>query len=333
MPSKTTDATHVDASKARARPGQAIADIYDKAFVDRAYADASVGGSKLTTLDTIAAGAGTIPSVNLPSELTDIHILSWFIPMTGVTDTQFTVTGELREVANTQAGDYATDFGVGNQHVYIYVDDITAGGDIVITGTSLSESTAVPVPADTETIVVDTSVDLYYQSDKKWLEVTNIDVSATTGIDYDIGIVGYIDLGNRNWRLEGFRAEFRVSSDTGDIRFRIRKVQDDGSKKMSLVPIEDIGFDSTVNNGQVYDHVRTGGDERSYTAGSTLAPNDAMFGFKQGDFSTFFSGDENILESADKAEGVIIDFLGEPSGGISAIDHGTITLYYKLGLT
>jgi hypothetical protein len=215
--------------------------------------------------------------------------------------------------------------------LFILINSITTGGNITITGTSVSEVTAVPVAGDTEVITVDTTSNQYYQSDKKWLEVTNIDVSALTSPNYDVGVVGYIDIGNRDFTLLGSRAEFKTSGTTADIRFRVRKVQDDGAKKMSLVAMEDIGFDSTIGNGQYYDNIRTGGQDRSYTMGVSLSASDMMIVFKQGDYSIYFTNNENYIECSGKAEGIIIDFLGEPTGGISSIDHGTITLYYVLG--
>lgn len=256
--------------------------------------------------------------------------VSWFIPMTGVVDSSFVVTGEIRDVASALSGDYATDFAVGNQHVYILISSVGTGGDIVVTGTSLSEDTAVPVTADTETITVDTTPGQYYQTDKKWLEVTNVDVSGTAGIGYSVGVVGYIDFGNRDFTLLGYRAEFRSTSDIADIRLVMQKAQDDGSKKMSIVDVERIGVDSTNSNGQIYDSLRSGGNDRSYTAVDNLWPNDTMFVFKQGDLSTYFSSDENTFECASKAEGLIVRFEGEPSGGISAVDHCTLTLFYTL---
>ncbi len=260
-----------------------------------------------------------------------IDIASWFSPLSGVTDNQFKMTGELRDVTTGETGDYATDFGAGNQHIFILVNTIVTGGDIVITGTSLAESTAIPVAADTETITADTTAAQYYQSDKKWLEITNIDISSGTiaSIDYDVGIVGYMDMGNRPFEIIGYRCEFRSTSNQADIRLEILKVQDDGSKKMSLPVMEAIGVDSTSGGGEIIDSLRTGGNDRSYTAGSNIWPNNAMFGFKMGDFSSFFVSDENILESDSKAEGIIIQFAGEPSGGLSNVDHGTLTLYIK----
>lgn len=298
-------------------------------------------GSKLTELaeevapaqaDLLYIVSGGVSKKVTASKLLSLqkNALTFFMPMAGVTDDQFDLTGEVRVISAGETTDYATDFGAQNQHIYILVNSITTGGDIVVTGTSLSESTAVPVVGDTETIPVDTTTNQYYQSDKKWLEITNIDVSSGSivGINYDVGIVGYIDLGNIDFTVVGYRAEFKTTTAIGDVRLRIRKIQDDGLKKMSIVPIEDFGFDSTVGNGSYYDHIRSGANDRSYLSGSDLAPADVMVVFKMGDFNTYFSNDENILECSSKAEGLVIDFLGEPSAGISAIDHCTLSIYY-----
>jgi hypothetical protein len=260
-----------------------------------------------------------------------VQAMSWHDDLSGISSSTLYLTGELREINNTQTGDFATDFGVVNQHVYIYVDDITTGGDIVITGTKVGESNGIPV-AGSETITVDTTVDQYYQTDAKWLEVTNIDVSsgAITGIDYDIGIVGYLDMGNRDFTVVGVRAEWEASNTLADVGIRIRKVQDDGNGKMSLVDIEKIGYDSTAGNGELADQKRTAGDDRSFTFTVSAWVAGGMAVIKAGDYNTFFTNDENVMESSSKAEGIIIDYIGIPSGNISNVEHGSVTIYYTL---
>jgi hypothetical protein len=260
-----------------------------------------------------------------------VQSMSWHDDLSGVSSSTLYLTGEFREIANTQSGDYATDFGVVNQHVYIYVDDITTGGDIVITGTKVGESDGIPV-AGTETITVDTTVDQYYQTDAKWLEVTNIDVASgtITGIDYDVGIIGYLDMGNRDFTVVGVRAEWEASNTLADIGIRIRKVQDDGNGKMSLVDIEKIGYDSTAGNGELDDQKRTAGDDRSFTFTVAAWVSGGMAVIKAGDYNTFFTNDENVMESSSKAEGIIVDYIGIPSGNISNVEHGTVTIYYTL---
>jgi len=249
-----------------------------------------------------------------------------FFPLSGALDRKFFMTGTFREVLSNETGNVSGfDSGLVNQHLYIKVNSVALGGDIVVTGTSVSESTAVPVEDDTETITVDGTINELYQSDKKWLEITSIDVSGTTGINYDAGVLGYFDAGNRKFALSGYRLDVRSSSDTSDLRYRIRRVRNLGDKKFELVTLEDIGHDSTSNNGQIYDHIRTGDSDRSYTFSHNLLDNNREIVYKQGDFSTFFNDREFVIDG-DNDEGMIIDFLGEPSGGASAIDQIALTV-------
>ena len=150
-------------------------------------------------------------------------------------------------------------------------------------------------------------------------------MSATVGINYDIGKVGYLDGGNQPVTVLGYRADIRLTGSTGDIRLRGRKVQNDGGKKFSLVAFEDFGFDSFIGGGQYYDHLRTGGSDRSYTMSVTLAETDDELTLSQLDFNTYFLANENFFDGSNN-EGMIIDFLGEPSGGISSIDHVTLSV-------
>lgn len=99
---------------------------------------------------------------------------------------------------------------------------------------------------------------------------------------------------------------------------------------MSLVVMEHIGIDGTASDGEVIDSIRTGGDDRSYTFLTEGFPDASMWVAKNLDYSTYFVADENILEGASKNEGIIIDFLGAPSGGISNIDHCTLTLFFTI---
>jgi hypothetical protein len=257
--------------------------------------------------------------------------LSWFAPLAGVAGEVF-LTGEYREEDTGLTANYATEFGAGNQHLYITADAVTIGGDIVITGTSISESSALPVASDTETITIDTTVGQSYQTSKKWLDIQGIDITsgAITGLTYTIGILGYMDMGNSEFTLYGYRFEARSSNGLSDIRLRIRKVQDDGSGKWSFIELEDIGMDSGAGTGEVVDHLRTAANDRSYTAGVNIWASDAMFGFKQLDFETFFSSNENHLTSNADDEGLIVQFAGEPSGGLSNVENATLTLFYKI---
>ncbi len=229
-----------------------------------------------------------------------VEILAYTSPLTNVVDTIFPIIGTFRTVDTGETGDVATDWPVSNQHIWILVNSITTGGDIVITGTSLSEGTAVPTAADTETITVDTSTGQYYQSSKKWWEITNIDITTGTivSIDYDYGIVGYPDAGNRDFKILGYRIDAYAQSDIADFSLVMNKVQDDGGKKMSIVPLEDYGVDSGNAGDQLIDNLRTGLDDRSYNpAVGNIWENNTNLTFKQLDFDTYFTSDENIFES------------------------------------
>ena len=268
-----------------------------------------------------------------PQEIDVLQTKVYTSPLTGVVDIIFPMVGTIREVDAGETGDVATDFPVSNQHAYIYVNSITTGGDIVITGTTLNEGTAVPSAGQTETITVDTSTGQYYQTHKKWWEITNIDITGGTivSINYDYGIVGYPDMGNRDFKLIGYRCDAYGSSDTADFSIIIYKVQDDGSGKMSLVVIEDMGVDSGSAGDQISDNLRTGADDRSYNpAVGNIWLNNTNLVFKQLDFDTYFSSDENIFESATKDEGYIIRIEGEPTGGISGVDFISLELFYKI---
>lgn len=260
-----------------------------------------------------------------------MRLWSSFIPLAGVTDAQFPLLGDFREQTSGQVGDYNTDWSLVNQHVYILVNSITAGGDIVVTGTSVSESTAVPVTGDTETITVDTSTGQYYQTLKKFLEVTSINVSggSISGINYDVGTIGYYDGFNTEFRITGYRADLRASGNNPDLRLRIRKVSNDGGKKWSFETIEDIGFDSTGSNGSIVDNVRTGGNDRSHTFATELLDNNNQLVFKQSDFDSFFSSFENFIDG-DNNEGIYVDFLGQGDNNLSNVDSCTFTITFTM---
>ena len=277
------------------------------------------GEASLLPLENKANCAFILYYSGVPQEIDVLQTKVYTSPLTGVVDSIFPMVGTIREVGAGETGDVATDFPVSNQHAYIYVNSITTGGDIVITGTILSEGTAVPSAGITETITVDTSTDQYYQTSRKWWEITNIDVTSGTivSIDYDYGVVGYPDMANRNFKLIGYRLDAYSSSSNADFSLIIYKVQDDGSGKMSLVTIEDMGVDSGSAGNQISDNLRTGADDRSYnpTVTSIWLDNTNLV-FKMLDFDTYFSSDENIFESATKNEGYIIRIEGEPVGGI-----------------
>lgn len=257
--------------------------------------------------------------------------ITFNIPLRGVTANVINLTGTLQTVSVGETGDSATDFAVSNNHIALLVNTITGSGNITITGTSIDEVNAIPATDDTEVLTVDTSTNQYYQTTKKWWEVTNIDIPAgISAINYDVVVVGYTDINNQNFELLAYRLDMLAQGINPDIRFRIIKIQDDGNGKMSLVDVEDIGVDANAAGNQIIDSLRTSGDDRSYNPAVGTIWNDAEnFVFKQGDFSTFFVANENMFNSGDSDEGMIIRFEGSPSGGITNVDFAVLQLRYR----
>ena len=56
-----------------------------------------------------------------------------------------------------------------------------------------------------------------------------------------------------------------------------------------------------------------------------LAVSNDEVTISQLDFNTYFLSNENFFDGSNN-EGMIIDFLGEPTGGISSIDHVTLSV-------
>lgn len=266
--------------------------------------------------------------VNINRGANTPQTLVFTLPLRGVVDTSLNLTGEFRTVAAAQTTDYATDFAVSNNHAFILVNTITGTGTITITGTSINETTAVSTIGDTEVITIDATAAQYYQSSKKWWDITNIAISGPSAINYDIGVVGYTDINNQNFTLLSYRLDMVSQGADADIRLQIIKVKDDGAGKMSLVYVEDIGVDDNAAGDQIIDHLRTGGDDRSYNGPTNVWEDNTTFVFKQGDFDTYFTADENVFLSGDNHEGLIIRFEGE-GAGITNVDFASLQIRYR----
>jgi hypothetical protein len=218
--------------------------------------------------------------------------------------------------------DFTTPFSVYNNHIYITINSITATDplspcEITVTGTSISESTAVPVTNDTETITFNASNNTSYQTLKKWLEGTSIELTSNiTSINYDISILGYVDFLNTNTRITGYRAEvLSGNKTTDDITLIINRIKQN-NPVTTILPLENITIDGDSNT--LIDNLRSGSFDRSYSMTSAnLWPELKDFVLKQSDFNTYFTNNENLIESTDN-EGIIIKVtstnLGAPNG-------------------
>ena len=284
----------------------------------------------IATVSISDATSGSIFAFSSPARTDPMQEIAYTLPLTGVVDTSVDFIGTLRNEALGATGDVATDWAVSNQHVFIYINSITGSGDITITGTSLPEASAVPSAGDVE--VLPASATGYLQTDRKWWEVTNIDVEtpAISAIDFDYGVVGYPDMGNRNFRIIGYRCDAYATGNSPDFRLIIEKVDDTGGKNMDIVLLEDIGVDSGAIGNQIIDHLRIGADDRSYDPAVTdIWDNDTTFTFKQLDFNDYFADGVNDILGGDHHEGYIIRIEGE-GGGITNVDFITIHLFYEL---
>ena len=256
--------------------------------------------------------------------LNDI-IISENIPVDGVVSTKLTWLGEQRVEASAQSGTYVTDFACNNQHAAINVLSLTGSGTVIFTGVSMSESSGLPVSGVTESFLVDATG--RYQTSKKWLEITNIEIPVgITAISYDVGVLGYFDMQNSNFKVISLRVDMTSGGVNANLSLKLIKVQDDGNNKISLVTIEHIGVNGTTKS--VVDEVRAGADDRSYTSSATLWVNGTNFCIKQSDYDEYFLNDENVMLAASKGEGFIVELEGTNGGNINNV----VMLNLHLGL-
>jgi len=168
------------------------------------------------------------------------------------------------------------------------------------------------------------------------LEVTNIDVTAGTivGIDYDIGVLGYCQMGGNNFTIHGYNWHMFAQGINPDACLKIVKVLSAGaSKKFTFVELENLGVDSGAAGNQIVDNLRVGGDDRSCNpAIGQVWGDDTTFEWRQRDFQTYFASDENQIPAGDGYSGIYIEVVGEPPGAISNADYMVLQLRTSNGL-
>ena len=69
-----------------------------------------------------------------------LQVMIFTLPLSGVTDTQIPLIGVFDTIGSSATGDVATDWSVQDNHVFIKVNSLVTGGDIVIAGDSINES-------------------------------------------------------------------------------------------------------------------------------------------------------------------------------------------------
>lgn len=279
-------------------------------------------GSKLTSYydnidaDDFQGGLGEVVFFNERKAVYSLYL-------SGVSGTAF-IAGTNKSIATGQTGNYATDFSCGGYHAYIVVNAVTTGGDIVITGVKTDSYTGIP-SVTTETITIDTTTGTYYQTLNYWQEITNIDITSgtITGLNYDIGVIGYVDGGDTNFRLNRYRVDLQSAQSSAAIRFILRSVKTDSvTKKMVISSMEDITISSPLN--QRVDNLRTGGDDRSHTFSSTMWPTGNNYYFEALDFNTYFTDKRNVFYSANTdMDGFIVRVESVSKVDFIAVEIGT----------
>jgi len=257
-----------------------------------------------------------------------MQVLTYTLPLTGVVDNEVPLTGTFREIDSGETTDVVTPFATANQHLYIYVNSLTGSGNVAVSGAQLSEDSSIQDSTGVESITID-QAGVYYQTSFKWWEILSIELPpGISAINFDYGVVGYPDMGNRNFSIIGYRCDAYADKADADFSIIINKVQDDGAKKMSIVQLEDMGVDD--GGAGIVDNLRTGALDRSYlpTVANFWEVN-TILTLKQLDFNTYFTSDENDIRSGEGDEGFFIRIEGE-GGGISNVDYITLYLYYEL---
>ena len=216
---------------------------------------------------------------------------------------------------------------VRNNHLSITINSISGSGDITVNGTSISEQSAIPISNVNETISVDSTVGQRYQTYKKWLSINSITIGGTiTSINYDVEILGYLDLANENFKIKGYRLEATASGNKTNITFKIKAIKDDLNNKYSLNELENIKIDNNTNS--VVDNIRIGPDNRSFTTTGELWGGNTVYVIKQTDFDTYFSGNENDVFGAQNG-GIILEVEGDPLGAPNGCSYFFPAVYYQ----
>jgi len=247
--------------------------------------------------------------------------------------TEFILAGVDDIIATGQTTtDYTNAFGSYNNHIYINIKSIEGGSPfLTVTGTSISESSSIPIEDDTETIS-NLSVN-GFQTYKKWLYISNILFTNVDTIKYDIHNLGYLDFLNTDLKIIGYRLEVLGdnNSDTADITFIIQKVSNGTGNVTKLIDLENYTIDGNTNS--IIDNLRNDVMyNRNYKIpdGSFLWPANTDFVAKQSDFDTYFTSDENYILGQTRNEGIIMKVTSTELGAPNGPTYLSLKLFYQL---
>ena len=235
---------------------------------------------------------------------------------------------------------YSTPFAPADNHIYINVDavNISGGTSIInatIAGKRIDEASGIS-SSTSEVIQISVAGPAAYQSLNKWYYVSSITLTPDTGsidfILYDIDTLGYVDFLNNDVTITGYRFEALGDFDgsTSDIGVELIAVSQSGSTT-TLTDIENISVDGDggLGNGEVIDSLRSGAHDRSFTMpfGTDIWPRNVNFVFKQTDFNSYFTNNENFIEGTNDG-GLIVKLTSSAFGGTNGPRYATIFIYY-----
>ena len=181
----------------------------------------------------------------------------------------------------------------GNR-VCLTVNSLTGSGDVIISGTYVDCISNCPIEG-TETITVDTGEGQNYISTYRFIKTTAVTIpNNISAIDYDISTIGMYNRQSTNIEILGLRCEtLRASGKSQSIRIRLWKLKDDGNKKLTKVPLEDILIDTSGITDNMPQENRT----TVRTASSSFFEDNQYVLFDTADYSTYFVNAENGINS------------------------------------
>ena len=113
-----------------------------------------------------------------------------------------------------------------------------------------------------------------------------------------------------------------------DLQLEIIRIKDDGNKKITPVYLENIRIDSNSIQ-KITDNLRTGSFNRTFTTTVTLWRQDEVYTINHDDFNTYFTSNENIINSQQN-EGLVIRFFASRFGSPSGADTIRTLLKYTV---
>jgi hypothetical protein len=137
---------------------------------------------------------------------------------------------------------------------------------------------------------------------------------------------------NTDVTITGYRFEALGDFDgaTSDIGVELISVSQSGAAT-TLTNIENISVDGDggLGNGAVIDSLRTGANDRSFDMpfGTDIWPRNVNFVFKQTDFNSYFTNNENFIEGTNDG-GLIVKLTSSAFGGTNGPRYATISIYY-----